>query len=112
MEWSPYDSRFETADIGGTIRDNRGDALKVEYQYDKDESESIYSRLDLTLTDEIKTFFSLERNLLDQETIETRAGLKVEKPCWTFSLFYSEADDDKSITFLVNLHGIGAFGTR
>lgn len=114
FEWSPYESDFEILNIGSTIKDNRGDKLNVEYRFEKDEAESLYSRIDLALTDEIKTYYSLEKNLLIHEDIETQLGLRLEKACWTLNLYYSysDTDNDKSIGFLIHLHGIGEIGNK
>ena len=112
LGWSVYDYHFKKLNIGPTIRDNRGDMLRAEYRYTTASSESLYTRLDVALTDEIATFYSIEKNLKDKKTLETMAGLRVKKSCWTFDIFYSESDSEQKIAFLVNLHGIGEFGTK
>ena len=112
LTWSPYDYHFKTLNAGGTISDARGDSFKAEYRYKTESSESLYSRINVTLTDEIMAFYSFEKNLKDKKTLETNAGLSFEKSCWTIDLFYSEVDAEKKITFLINLHGIGEFGTK
>ena len=110
--WSPYDSHFKIINIGSTLRDNRGDSLRTEYRYTTTLSETLYSRINIAFTDELKGFYSFEKNLKDQKTIETQAGLTIEKACWTLHLFFSDSSADKSFAFLVNLHGIGEFGTK
>jgi len=111
LSWSPYDNDFTTLNIGNTIQDNRGDALRTEYRFKEDESESLYSKIDISLTDELMAYCSIEKNLKDDRTVETRAGVTITKSCWTFNLFYSDSrGDEQSITFLINLHGIGEFG--
>ena len=112
IAWSPYDSHFNELNIGNTLKDDRGDFLKTEYRYSTSVSESLYSKIYITLTDELSAFCSIEKNLKEQKNVETVAGLSLARPCWTFSLYFSQSPDEKSITFLINLHGIGEFGTQ
>jgi len=113
LSWSPYDSHFNTLNIGSTLKDNRGDELRTEYRYSTDdELESLYSRININLTDELSAYCSIEQNLEEEKRVETRAGLSLKRSCWTFNLYFSESEDEQSITFLINLHGIGGFGTN
>lgn len=112
LSWSPYDSHFKTLNIGNTLSDNRGDTLTTEYRYTTDLSHSLYSRLNLSLTEDISAFYSIERNMITDRTVETQAGIDFIKACWTFRIFFSESRGENSIAFLINLHGIGEFGTK
>jgi len=112
LTWSPYDNQIKTLNIGNTLRDNRQDTLRTEYRYANTTSESLYSKIDVNLTDELSAYCSIEENLKEQKTVETQAGLSLKKSCWTFNLYFSESHGEQSITFLINLHGIGEFGTK
>ncbi len=112
IAWSPYDSHFNILNIGNTIKDSRGDSLRTEYRYSTDLSESLYSKLTISFTDELTAFCSIEQNLKEKKSVETQAGLSIKKSCWTFNLYFSESPEEQSITFLINLHGIGEFGTK
>ncbi len=112
LTWSPYDEHFKTMNIGGTLSDLRGDSLRSEYRFNSSSSESLFTRIDIALTDEYKTFYSFEKNLLTKKTIETNTGLTVAKSCWSLDLFYTETDSEQRITFLFNLYGIGEFGNK
>jgi LPS-assembly protein len=112
LSWSPYDSHFKTLNIGNMLKDNRGDSLSTEYRYTSSLSESVYSKVDVRLTDELSAYCSIEKNIGTDKTIETQAGITVKKSCWTFNLYFSESNDEQSVTFLINLHGIGEFGTK
>ena len=94
------------------LKDNRGDSLRTEYRYTSSISESLYSQIDVKLTNELSAYCSIEKNLDGNKTVETRAGVSIKKSCWTMNLFFSESSNDQSITFLINLHGIGEFGTK
>ena len=112
LTWSPYDNYFNTFNIGNTIKTNRGDNLRTEYRYAKNTAESLYSRVDVSLTDELTAYYSIEKNLKEKKTVETQTGLAINKSCWTLNLYFSQSSDEQSIAFLVNLHGIGEFGTK
>lgn len=112
LSWSPYDNHFKTLNIGNTLQDNRGDSLRTEYRYTFNVSESLYSKIDVSLTDELTAYYSIEKNLKEEKTVETQAGFALKKSCWTFNLYFAESSGEQSITFLINLHGIGEFGTK
>ncbi len=112
LSWSPYDNQFNTFNVGNTLKDNRGDSLRTEYRYSADVSESLYSKIDISLTNELKTFCSIEKNLKEKKRVETLTGFTLEKQCWTFKLFFSHEPDKQSISFLITLNGIGEFGTK
>jgi LPS-assembly protein len=112
LSWSPYDNQFNSFNIGNTLKDNRGDQLRTEYRYTDSLSESLYAKVNVTLTDEFTAYTSIEKNLKNNTTVETQAGLSLKKPCWTFRLYLADSQDEQSITFLINLHGIGEMGTK
>ncbi|MBU0464537.1 MAG: LPS assembly protein LptD [Proteobacteria bacterium] len=112
LSWSPYDNHFKTLNIGNTIKTNRGDSLRTGYRYASSTSESLYSQINVSLTDELSTYCSIEKNLGENKTVETRAGVSVNKSCWGLNLYFSKSSDEQSITFLINLHGIGEFGIK
>ncbi|MBT3387644.1 MAG: LPS assembly protein LptD, partial [Desulfobacula sp.] len=112
VSWSPYDNHFKTLNIRNMLKDNRGDSLRMEYRYTSSISESLYSQIDVKLTNELSAYGSIEKNIDENKTVETQAGVSIKKSCWTMNLFFSESNNDQSITFLINLHGIGEFGTK
>ncbi len=112
VAWNPYDDRFIIINAGGTIKDNRGDALNTEYRYTRNVSESIYNKIDVAITDELSAYYSIEQNLVEHRTIESTAGFSYKRACWRFDLFFEESRGENIIEFLVTLVGIGEFGTK
>jgi len=110
--WNPYDEHFKKLTMGNTIKDNRGDSLRTEYRYSSSVSESLYAKVDISITDELSTYYSIEQNLEDNKTVETTAGFSFKRSCWRFDLFFEESRGETSIAFLINLVGIGEFGTK
>ncbi len=111
-EWSPYDNRFTSRNAGITLKDQRGDAFYASHRYERASSESLYARLDAVVSPEINAFISYEEDLYLNKRVESQLGLNLKKSCWSLMLSYSDKPDDQSITFLVNLYGIGEFGKR
>ncbi|OGR11320.1 MAG: organic solvent tolerance protein OstA [Desulfobacula sp. GWF2_41_7] len=110
ISWSPYDNDYNIFNIGNTVKDKRGDALAVEYRYERDLLESVYSEIDIALTDQLTAYYTVEKNLEDDRTVRTQAGFILKKECWTVELAAAETKDDSSVGILVTLHGIGEIG--
>lgn len=111
LSWSVYDNDYNIFNFGGTVKDNRGDALFVEYRYDRDLLESVYSEIDLAITDQLTAYYTVERNLQHDKTMQTQAGFIFKKECWTVELAATETSDDLSIGVLFTLNGIGELGS-
>ena len=110
FSWSPYDNEYKIFNIGSTLKDKRGDALALEYRFNRDILESVYSEIDIALTDKLITYYTVEKNLKDDRTVQTQAGFIMTKQCWTFDLAVTETRTDLSVGMLVTLHGIGELG--
>lgn len=136
VKWSPYDNRFSSHDSGMTIRDTRGDALEVWYRYERYQSdyplfeslisssesltynfdslpsESFFASLNTKITDAINIFFICEHSLAENKNIESHTGFYLDRPCWSMRLSYSENTEDRSLSLIVNLRGVGEFGKK
>jgi LPS-assembly protein len=110
--WSFNDSEYKTLNLSTTVKDKRDDALYLEYRYNREVSESILSKVDVRLHQNLMAYYAVEKNLLADATLETQVGLTLTRQCWTIDLFRIESDDDTSVSFLVTLNGIGAFGKK
>lgn len=110
VSWSPYDNDYNIFNFGSTLKDKRGDALAVEYRFNRNILESVYSEIDIALTDKLTAYYSVEKNLKDDRTVQTQAGFILIKECWSFDLAATETTEDLSIGLLVTLHGIGEIG--
>jgi len=110
LDWSPYDNRFTSSETGISLKNRRGDAIHGEYRYERSTSESLYARLDTVLTRNIAAYTSFEKDLLAKKRIETQTGVVFKRSCWTFSLAFTDDVDEKALSFMLTLHGIGGFG--
>jgi len=112
IDWSPYDNRINLLNISNTLKDRRGDALTTEYRFEHDESKSIYAKIEVNLTHGLTSYYSTEQNLVEDDSIETKAGFSLKRPCWTFDFHFSQSPDDDSMAFMITLNGIGGFGAN
>lgn len=110
-EWSHDSGDFKSRNVGTMISDIRGDRLFVEYRYETHDSESVYTNLMVNLTDRLKTYMDYEQNILDSRRIQSGLGMRYQSQCWSVDLRYIDEVDDRKYVFLVNLSGLGGFGS-
>jgi LPS-assembly protein len=110
-QWSIYDSAFVSHNLSARLEDPRGDQLIAEYRYTRDSKESIIVEALIPVTDSISLSGDFEENLFDNEILKTGVGVLYKSQCWSVDVKYEEEGDDKSISFMVSLHGLGAMGT-
>lgn len=105
-----YESFYRSHNIAMSISDNRGDELFVEYRYQHNFSESIYTDLSLKISDRLTAYTVHERNLYDGKDITKGFGFFYEKQCWALDFFYQEDDNESKYAFIVYLYGLGKLG--
>jgi len=110
--WSPYSNEITTHESLLKLTDKRGDYLKAEYRYEREEKETLLGTVNIQITRRLSAYYSVEEDLFEKENIENEIGIRMEDECWTLLVAYSETPDDQEISFLVELHGIGAFGNK
>ncbi len=113
IAFDPNNNHFTTIEVGSTVSDNRGDSLYISYRYSKNDSHTWKTILTTNLVPDILgAYYSVERDLEDRKTIETGAGISINRPCWGLDLMFKDESADKSFAFMVTLKGIGEFGTK
>ena len=110
--WSPYDYGFNRQNISVSWSDRRGDSLSAGYRYTKDQSESIRTRLQVVLWEQLSGFGRYEYNIMENEQLELSLGFLYNRQCWSFQCRFTEEGpgDDQRLEFIVTLHGLGEFG--
>lgn len=118
-KWSHYEDDFLSHNVAALISDNRGDRLYVAHRYRRDSSESkkdgkesIYFNLLLKITDRLLLYMDHERNIYDKKDITTVLGLLYKAQCWSIDFRSAHEENDSRYTFMVNLYGLGGFGTE
>ena len=93
------------------LSDIRGDRIFVEYRYETKDSESVYTNLMVALTDSVKAYTDYEQNIMDSRRIQSGLGMRYQSQCWSVDLRYLDEVDDRKYIFLINLSGLGGFGS-
>lgn len=109
-DWSHYDSNFRSRNVSGTFRDMRGDELFVDYRYQRDTSETVYTNLDLKISDRLSMRGEYERNIFDSRDLKYGFGFLYETQCWSFDFNLTKEGEDLGFSFMVRLYGIGGIG--
>jgi LPS-assembly protein len=110
-QWDVYDDTFITTNAAVSVADKRGDSISTEYRFTENETESISFNIRLKVSDKFTGFAEYERNIFDDQRIDTIVGILYESQCWSLELRYIDEPEDKTYQFSINLLGIGEFGT-
>ena len=111
-EWSQYESDFLSHNFAINILDKRGDNLFVEYRYTEEESiKSLYTDFSVKISDRLSAYSSYERNIYDKKTLKSSLGFLYNAQCWSIELGYTHEENDRRYTFMINLYGLGGFGS-
>ncbi len=105
-----YANDFSSHNVAAVVNDYRGDRMRIEHRYERDENESIYGIVALNLTGRLSVTGEYERDLLAEKDILKGAGFLYTAQCWAFDFRYTNEDGDHSFAFRLNLMGIGGFG--
>ena len=111
-QWSYYDNSLVERNLGLVVWDHREDRLGVSYRFTKDELESLNLNAEFKLNRRLLAFGGYERNLLENETVETSLGFVYDHECWSIEAEFIDKPEDRKYQFLVNLNGLGGVGSR
>jgi LPS-assembly protein len=114
-QYSVYENEFLSHNIQGSLWDNRGDELYVDYRYEKKAEEtdvkkdiqSIFGRIKVKLTDHLSLNAENKYNLETDQRIRTAGGFTYKAQCWSFDFKYTDEPNDWSVAFKIGLTGLG-----
>jgi LPS-assembly protein len=84
--FSPYRGNFEVINFLITAKDQRNDAVQVQYRYTKDSVKEINLATRVKTIPPLHLFGSMRYNLVDQWKVENVYGLEYKAQCWTLGL--------------------------
>ncbi len=116
-QYSVYDNKFLSHNIQGSLWDNRGDELYVNYSYEKATKEtnvnadiqSINGDLKVQLTDKFSVNGGYVYNFVTDQRIKTSGGFTYSTQCWAFKFDYTKEPNDWKVGFYIELLGLGGF---
>ncbi|MGD9025134.1 MAG: LPS assembly protein LptD, partial [Desulfobacterales bacterium] len=116
-QYSVYDKEFLSHNIQGSLFDNRGDSIYVDYRYEKASEEttvdadieSISGALRVQLTNILSVNGSYGYNFETDQRTFTTVGFSYTPQCWSLLANYTNAPNDWAFTFTIELLGLGKF---
>lgn len=116
-QYSVYDNEFLGHNVQGSLWDNRGDELYVDYRYEKKSKEtnvdediqSITGKIKVQLTDNFSVNGENKYNFETNQRNKTRVGFIYNAQCWAFDFNYTNEPNDWSVGFKIELIGLGGF---
>ena len=109
-DWSHYDSNFRSRNVAATFWDMRRNNLSVDYRYQRDTSETLYTNLGVKISDRLSIRGEYERNIFDSKDLKYGFGFLYETQCWSFDFNLTKEGDDLGVKFMIRLFGIGGIG--
>jgi LPS-assembly protein len=114
-QYSVYENEFLSHNIQGSLWDNRGDELYVDYRYEKKAKEteiekdiqSIFGKIKVQLTDYLSINVENKYNLETDQRIRTAGGFTYKAQCWSLGFKYTDTPNDWEVNFKIALTGLG-----
>ena len=114
-QYSVYENEFISHNFQGSLWDNRGDELYVDYRYEKESEEtefsedvqSITGRMRLQLTEKLSVNAENVYNFETDQRIRSVGGFTYAAQCWSVDFKYTDEPDDWKVSFTIALTGLG-----
>ena len=82
-EWNPYTGDFYQLNGTVVLRDQRRDALQIEYRDTKDQIEEVNLYARIKTIDPLYLYGALRYNLLYNAWVEKIYGIEYQAQCWS-----------------------------
>ncbi|MFH1984938.1 MAG: LPS assembly protein LptD [Pseudomonadota bacterium] len=109
--WSVNDGNFVDHNVMLGIWDHSGDRFTVEHRYTREQSESLFAGAEVSLWEGLKAYGTIERDVKNGENIKNQIGILFSRQCWSVDTQFTEEPNNRAISFLITLHGIGSVGS-
>lgn len=120
-EFDTYADQFLKHDIVVKAWDRRGDYIALEYELNMEpyrlvdrelyEYEEIRAYLNVKIDEEWAFQYKKQYSIKDSRDIETLYSLSYKPQCWGIRVEYSDKPDDKTVTIMFSLLGLGEIGS-
>lgn len=114
-KWDHYQHELTSGDLSMKISlpraGGREDYFRAYYDYDKDSSESIKLEGEVYLAYGFSVGSLFEKELLEREEVTTRYWVDYQAQCWGVRLLHEREDEERTWGILLQLKGLGEFGT-
>jgi len=119
-EFTPYHGNLEVGNASISIKDDRNDAIQVQYRYAQRNIKEINAGARIKTIPPLYLYGSMRYNLKDNWKVENIYGAEYQAQCWTLSLTVEDRGQSpdgvqkKELKFHVylNLLGLGSIGKK
>ena len=119
-EWNPYTSDFYRLNGTLILRDQRRDAIQVEYRNTKDQIEALNLYARIKTIEPLYLYGAFRYNLLDNSWVERIYGLEYQHQCWSVGFMIDDIaatpdgtqQSEIRYRFYFSLLGVGSLGHR
>jgi LPS-assembly protein len=116
--FSPYDGNFQRFNFLITAKDQRNDAVQVQYLYTQDSVKEINLAARVRTISPLHLFGSMRYNLVDNWKVENIYGLEYKAQCWTLGLVVEDVgkspdgtqQKELKVKVYLQLLNLGSFG--
>ena len=114
-QYSHQENRFISSNNSIQFRNLLGSNFRIDYRYTRDRNKSLYFQFATPVRPWLTLFGDYETSLLDNTLVESNAGFRYIRDCWSIDFTYRVREDlegsrDEQYFFLINLFGLGGFG--
>jgi lipopolysaccharide assembly outer membrane protein LptD (OstA) len=114
-QYSVYENEFLSHNIQGTLEDNRGDLLDMNYRYQQSNEEtktkkdiqSISGKIKVQLTDYLSINAENSYNFETDQRTRTAGGFTYKAQCWALDFQYTNEPNDWEVGIKIALTGLG-----
>ncbi|TYO95690.1 LPS-assembly protein [Geothermobacter ehrlichii] len=103
--------RFSTFNLLGRYRDGRGNGIKAEYRYARNQVEYVDATLEFDLFRPVYLDYRHRYDLRDDEELEKALDLEYRSQCWSLFLTLRDREGDRSFMVTFELAGLGRVGS-
>lgn len=119
-EFSPYHRNFQAFNFLVTAKDQRNDAVQVQYRYTKESIEEINVAARVRTISPLHLFGSMRYNLVDHWKVENVYGMEYKAQCWTLGLALEDRGEspdgtqkkELKVQVYFNLLNLGSLGRK
>ncbi len=119
-EFSPYHGNLEAGNVLIQMKDNRNDALYVQYRYAQKSIKEFNAGARIKTIPSLYLYGSMRYNLVDNWKVENVYGAEYQAQCWALGLTVEDKGrspdgtqrEELKVYVYVNLLGLGSLGKR
>ncbi|MDY0359961.1 MAG: LPS assembly protein LptD [Desulforegulaceae bacterium] len=110
-EYDHYKYMLNKRNFALNALSDKGSRLRLEHRYSHEENKSAAILTDLTISPKLSLHCSYEKifmeDNIEKNEYEKTFGFNYFSQCWDGGIFYTEEEDEKRVSFIINLKNFG-----